>query len=257
MKLAYCLVQNAHKKIRGSFATSPITGGNNMSNQTTAPTKTRVEELVTIRNIQLEGRNALVADEVTTKSKVTRFVNKKTGELGTICKTKKVSEETKMVRFPLKEISSEELSIARESVIPSFVLKDYGKYYYAEIRKDMRMVAPLILGEHLCSATRADCQHLSALSDEDGGCQKVRDNEKEKKINRYPWITQGFETFNCDSGCNQFVVCKCEHYEKCIPKERKTKGVKELKVGLAQFVWPEVTTLAEVRRNVTKNLNGR
>lgn len=123
-----------------------------------------------------------------------------------------VSSEEKEVRvFPLREISREEIFILYESGVPGFVLKEHGKFYYAEIKRNTKIESSM-LGKHLC----ANCQHLSSASDEEGGCIKVR--SLSKGIERFDFISFGFETFNTRS--DSFIVFSCSNFEDDHPRPK-------------------------------------
>ena len=138
-----------------------------------------------LKNVEFDGRESLELDEVVNFNSSNR--------------------KEQHLSFPLKEVTLEELQEARKTKIPYLVLKDYGKYYLAEIRYDLVFVSSKILGAHLCSF----CDHVSAASDEEGGCIKVR--HFSKCIEEYPFIELGYETFNTVS--NIFVVPQCTHFE--------------------------------------------
>ena len=127
---------------------------------------------------------------------------------------KKVIDSEIIGKIPLKIISAIQLEEYRNSDIPGFVLKDRDTYYYTEIR-NFEVDVDDIIGEHKCSFGRYCCKHLSAASDADGGCAKVRGLSN--TIEKYDFITLGYETFNTTH--DVFVVLKCSHYviseEKC------------------------------------------
>ena len=130
-----------------------------------------------------------------------------------IINKKLISSETKQLRFPLKQVTVEELIAARIAKVPSFVLKEEGKYYYTVIEPGIGFLPSTLLGPdtyHLCAQVGKECKRLSSASDELGGCKKVR--EKSTGIERYPWITVGYETFCTDH--DSFVVSCCEHFVK-------------------------------------------
>ena len=137
-----------------------------------------------LKNVKFNGRESLELDEIIDYSSKNR--------------------QEKHFLLPLKEVTVEELQEARKTKTPYFVLKEYGKYYLAEIQHDFVFVSSKVLGGHMCSY----CDHVSAASDEDGGCVKVR--QFSKCIERYPFILLGYETFNTVS--NVFVVPQCTNY---------------------------------------------
>ena len=185
---------------------------------TKIPTTTGVEKSTNLKNFALDGRSFLLAEEATTTKEVTRVVNAR-NKSDDILKEKTLNTSNAKVSFPLKEITAEELKQIRKSDTPSFVLKEYGKYYYAQIPKEMSLYSSLLFGTHQCATTGKECRFLSAASDENGGCAKVR--EGCKGIEKYPWITVGYETFNTQRDC--FIVSECDHYKPCVPKKKPSK----------------------------------
>lgn len=161
--------------------------------------------------------------------------------------------------FSLREVSKEELFQLRVSKLPGFVIKVDDSYYYTELSTDLRVedytaIAQSILGVHCCSKGTSECKHLSAS--QNGGCPKVQDcsiryylkyknadkfanefsNESDdeayksavrlsKRIEKYNFITLGYEGFNIP---NDFlVVIHCNCYQKEVWKKPKTKNKKE------------------------------
>ena len=55
------------------------------------------------------------------------------------------------------------------------------------------------------------CQRLTAASDKNGGCGKVR--AYSRCIERFDWITLGYETFNTANN-DVFFVGECMNYIK-------------------------------------------
>ncbi|MCI8411872.1 MAG: hypothetical protein HFJ40_05530 [Clostridia bacterium] len=110
--------------------------------------------------------------------------------------------------FILKEVNSKELEKYRLEGKPGFVLKQSGKYFYSEIEKDMPIMSFKLLGDHIC-VTPCVCKHISS------DCQKVI--EGSSNIERYNWITKGYETFNTAADC--FVVISCNQYEQVTRKK--------------------------------------
>ena len=135
-------------------------------------------------------------------------------------------ENRKEFIFPLQEITKTELFGKRLSGKPGFVFKADGKYLYAQIPKEFNFVhAELLPGaQHQCSCHPGKtCSRMSAASDEDGGCHKVRDLSVDttrgitpqklkpaKRIEKYPFILKGYETFNTDY--ESFGVLECSNY---------------------------------------------
>lgn len=126
------------------------------------------------------------------------------------------------------------------------------KFYYTRIPKDISFLSSNILGTHQCTIAGSDCRHLYAASDEHGGCAKVRNHSK--CIERYPWFTMGYESFN--TNYDSFVVVNCLHYEQCPPgKKFSTNEIKGATLRLAQFLWEDVKNLEKVKARIAKNRN--
>lgn len=217
--------------------------------------KTTKEVSKVTKNIVLEGVETLRAERFTTTFKVVRELHPKTNLPVRVVSKEQIDEKVEPLNFPLTEVRPEELADYRKKGVPSFVLKVDGKLYYTAIPDNISFVSSNILGAHLCAVAGHECHRLSAASDEEGGCGKVRN--RSNYIERYPWITTGYETFNTKH--DSFVVVNCLHYEKCPPrKSRTTAEINNARLGLAQFVWDDVKSLAEVRARKEKNryLNG-
>lgn len=150
--------------------------------------------------------------------------------------------------YKLRKIDAKTLTKLHASEIPGFVFKDHEDYYYAEITKDTKLLSKVNLGKHMCAQ---DCCRLSAASDEKGGCEKVRN--RSNNIEMYDWITLGYETFNTSQDC--FVVLSCDHYCKSSQsdKKRDLAKINSAKLGLAQYVWDDVTSLDQVRKRRERN----
>ena len=146
--------------------------------------------------------------------------------------------------FTLQEISADDLTNLRTRKIPTFVLKKDEKFFYTRIPRDLNFVSTNFLGPHQCAVKDDTCNRLSPVSDEKGGCEKVRNYSE--GIELYPWITYGYETFNTRH--DAFVVLNCLHYEKCPPRKKYSPAeVNRLRLGLAQYVYEDVTSLDQVR----------
>ena len=149
-------------------------------------------------------------------------------------------------QFQLSPITAEKLLQLRRENKPTFILKKNDSLYFARIRKSMRFFARCGY-IHLCPT----CKHCSALDDDEGGCQKIRDldlsialNEKmailreklrysgqiekatsgflrrsclieaiesSKRIEKYPFVAYGFETFGAST--ESLAILKCENFE--------------------------------------------
>lgn len=222
------------------------------TNATTPKTKfkTTNEVSTSTKNIVLEGVKTLRAEKITTTFKVVRELHPKTNQPFKVVSKEQVDEKVEPLNFPLTEVTPKKLANYRKKGVSSFVLKVNGKLYYTAIPDDISFFSSTILGAHQCAVTSHECHRLSAASDEEGGCEKVRNFSN--NIERYPWITEGYETFNTKH--DSFVVVNCLHYEKCPPrKPRTTAEINQAKLSLAQFVWDDVKTLAKVRAMKEKN----
>lgn len=152
--------------------------------------------------------------------------------------------------IPLKEIPEEMIDYYRKTGIPSFLLKADGKFFYATIRNDIDFLFSNILGLHKCGLAGKECSRLSAASDENGGCAKVRNYSR--RIELYPWITKGFETFNTTH--DSFSVVECDHYKIYTPKEpMSVVEVNNAKLAIAQYVWDDVNSIKEVEARKRRN----
>lgn len=212
--------------------------------------KTTNEVSTATKNIVLEGVKTLRAERFTKTFKVVRELHPKTNQPFKVVSKEQIDEKVEPLNFPLTEVTPEALADYRKKGVSSFVLKVDGKLYYTSIPDDISFVSSTILGAHQCAVAGHECHRLSAASDEEGGCEKVRN--RSNNIERYPWITEGYETFNTKH--DSFVVVNCLHYEKCPPrKTRTTAEINNARLSLAQFVWDDVKTLAEVRARKEKN----
>lgn len=226
-----------------------------MNKNATTPTKNKnfitTNEVTHItKNIVLEGTEMLRAEKVTTTFKVVRELHPKTNEPFKLVSRDIINEEVEPLCFPLIEVTPEELDEYRKKGVSSFVLKMEGRLFHATIPGNISFVSSTILGPHKCAIAGHECHRLSAASDEEGGCEKVRN--RSNYIERYPWITTGYETFNTKH--DAFIVVNCLNYEKCPPRKRHTTTeINHLRLGLAQFVWDDVQSNAEVRARIEKN----
>lgn len=181
-----------------------------MKIETTNPNfKLKKQTWTDIRDIRLDGVEALRANQVTSIFTTKYLLHPKTHKPCKMLERKLVDEIIKHLEFALTEITVEELKEFRRNGIPSFVLKKDGKFYYARIPREMNFFSMDIFGEHQCALQKQGCRHLSAASDENGGCAKVRNHAT--YIERYDWIKSGFETFNTNR--DAFLVANCLHYE--------------------------------------------
>ena len=182
-----------------------------MSKTETKKSLTSEEEIKTTKRFVLEGVEKLSVEKVTTTYEiVTKLENSNNRrQVTNLCRLKLDEKVEKLKTFHLTEISVTTLNKYRKKGIPSFLLKIDGKLYHTEIPETLSFENAKLLGAHRCALVWHECQRLLATSDENGGCKKVRD--RVKRIERYPWITVGYETFNTKHDC--FIVIECSHYE--------------------------------------------
>lgn len=113
--------------------------------------------------------------------------------------------------YKLVKISVEDLAQKRKSKIAGLIFKINDAYFFTEIPSTMHFFSFDGCGKHLC----ADCGRLSALSDAEGGCRKVRDARK--RIERYTFVSFGYETFGTVQ--DVFVVFACNNFREVKPRK--------------------------------------
>ena len=208
------------------------------------------ETVISYRKIRIKEREEISAEEVTKNTVVLYKKDPKKGKK--FVERRKLDEQVEAKTFPLREVSLEELSELRKTKKPSFVLKEDGRYYYAEISPFMTFIASSFLGEHKCAAAGKVCNRLAAAQDEQGGCAKVR--ARSTHIEKYPFITKGYETFGTE-GRDTFVVLECQHHEKTPARPHRTlEEINQLKLGLSYFMWEEgAESPEEMIERIAKN----
>ena len=198
------------------------------------------------RNIRFEDCLTLRVDKLSYLYEVTERLNLKKSKKYEVLSKKEISKEVEELSFHLKPVTVAELAAYRNDNISSFVLVKNGEFYWTKIPGDISFYSSKLLGGfHLCSESKKECSRLSAASDDLGGCAKVR--SKATGIEKFPWITSGYETFGTSN--DSFFVACCEHYKTC--PEKATMSVEarnRAKLALAQFVWDDVESMEEVRR---------
>jgi len=141
-----------------------------------------------------------------------------------VTKSDSVNEEI----YTLAKIAREDLKQKRKNGKAGLIFKINNDLYFTEIPATLH-VFTFTCGRHHC----ADCAHLSALQDEDGGCRKVRDSKK--CIENYDFIPFGYETYN--TCFDVFVVLACTRFEKIKPRTAvmSFSEVNSLKRSLQDF----------------------
>lgn len=123
---------------------------------------------------------------------------------------------------PLKRIDEAELLKMRKHTQRGFVLKVGHKLYFTVLPPEAKFLFQKIFSQHLCST----CARCYARPYCDGGCEKVMETDFNwygehigtimenikwsKRIEKYPFIQQGFQTFNIDE--QDFFVGSCKYY---------------------------------------------
>lgn len=186
-----------------------------MKKNATTPENNKTSELITVLetlkkcNFILDGVNELRIEEIIQTYEVTKLIHSRNRCTLKVISKKLVESNVNSYNFILSEVSIKELRNYRKNNIPSFVLKRNGCLYLTSIPGDINFITSKIIKNHKCTTVHNVCGRLSAASDGQGGCEKVR--RLSSCIERYPWITSGYETFNTQ--CDVFVVDECQHYK--------------------------------------------
>lgn len=213
--------------------------------------KTLEEEKITPSFKVLDGVITLKIQNITIVSKVIRKINPETNNMYIFSKKNLHKSVKTIMSIELMEVTAEELAVYRKSKISSFVLKINNKLYYASIPNDISFASYTILGPHKCALIDHECKRLSAASDKDGGCKKVR--EFSQCIEKYSWITTGYETFNTKYDC--FVVVNCLHYqENTHRKPLEKKKLRKACMNLTQYLWSDLATEEEIQNQINKDI---
>ena len=138
--------------------------------------------------------------------------------------------------FPLIPTTAEEIGNLRAKKCAAFIYKKNGALYYTKIPKSLSLLGAKLLGNHLCAADKNVCSHLSAASDEDGGCEKVRNFSQ--GIENFSFILTGYETINTIT--NAFTVSECINHVKTLPREIAPGTKKQLLLSLAHFAYDDI-----------------
>ena len=157
-----------------------------------------------------------------------------------------LSSHTELVEeYELSEISRDDLKEKRKTTTPGFVFKEVNKYYYTDINPTIRFVSECFLGYHMCSFGSKDCKRLSAASDAEGGCARIRDINP--CIENYSFIKKGFQTFNTKANC--YVVLSCGHFSPCEDRKKiSPQKRKALIESLAHFYYEDSPNFETIRQ---------
>ncbi len=152
--------------------------------------------------------------------------------------------------IPLQKVTPAQLAELRLIIDRGFVVKGIHSkdLFFGDISALPNVRLMLTQGEvisHICNS----CSRQSALPDEQGGCAKCRNFAKE--IEKFPWITSGYEFWGNTS--DVFMVTTCDHYEHDNNLRFKSKALStEKKVQLAQYLWEWVESYPDVRAEMRK-----
>ena len=142
--------------------------------------------------------------------KTTKTIEVYSDEKGREIRKDCIETNTKSEVVKLSEISNEKLKDLRKNNIPTFVYKTKGKLYYARLTESINVCA-FKGGHHQCSSGSLTCKRLNPLSDEKGGCKKVRFYSN--LIEELDFITEGVEVFNAGARDAMMVIqCKNKLY---------------------------------------------
>ncbi len=198
--------------------------------------------------IWVDKEKNLFRKRKTDKIKKTLVKNKKrTGVTNVIREI--VDTKTELETYRLREISVGELSQVKIYGIPLFIMKEGSRYFYSYVPYNFKLIGTM-KEEHLCAPHGTVCDRLSPCSDEEGGCQKVRDDVKH--LEKYDWITKGYETINTEDEC--FVVLNCKHHIITPPRKAPNSLKNETKLDLARFLWDDVDSVEDMKKRIQKNL---
>jgi len=155
----------------------------------------------------LDSPDVIIKEKTTTEIEITKITTYNQKQKKNVEVKEKIIGEPKkeVLKIPIRRVLAPEIAALRVSGKPGFLLKKGDDLFYAEIKKhgDIECLFDM---PHKCAD---HCKHLSAASDENGGCAKIRN--KDTYIERYPWIRLGYETFNTKD--DVFVIAICNHHE--------------------------------------------
>lgn len=155
--------------------------------------------------------------------------------------------EKNIAKIPkdLQAVSKEQLLRIRKEGVPIFILKVGEQLFFSQVNSYFNTSG--ILGNvHQCCVNSITCARVSAASDADGGCQKVRDIGKAKRIEKYGFILLGYEFANVKNDC--LVVGVCKHFTEAKQQKLSPKEKAERKLGLASYASNEKIYTAYERR---------
>ena len=215
------------------------------------PIQKRVPEVHEMRKKMTVNKEVIVADDMSAVTicseeqdcRLLVEIGAKTGKPVSIVSKEVLSSESKNKRYELKKVSKDELKVLRKTSMPALIIKKCGICYWAELDKScekLDFMNHFKLGMmHYCASAGKECARLSAASDECGGCAKVRDRGNLKRIEKYSWITDGYQTLNMRNPV--FFVSNCEHYMLAVRTSMLSREkISEMKLGIAGYMYPEI-----------------
>lgn len=188
-----------------------------MTTSVTPEQSNAVAENKKISSVFLDGTSRLVVEK--------KIMDKNT-------KTSKFEIDS----YPLTPVTPDEILDLRVSGKPCFILKNQDSYFYTEIPKFLNLVSNDILGTHKCPyckhffSSNAPCPKSSNPSFS-WFTRRLHDSktdisilieiaiEQSSRLETFPFIIKGYETFNCHS--EAFVVNLCSDYNSFIRKKAK------------------------------------
>ena len=136
-----------------------------------------------------------------------------------------IASNTQGYSIELNKIMPNDIPTLRKSGKPVFICKELNQYWYCELPSRSLIISATKFGvEHKCALMDHECNRLSAASDEDGGCLKVRN--RVLNLARYPFVTRGFQTYNLVEDC--CVIVECCNYTHCARRSDLTSKEKNL-----------------------------
>lgn len=157
-----------------------------------------------IRRIALEGTRLLKEYEITAIVEIVKEIDSLTNLPCKIVSKKIIHQDVELVDyFPLSEVTPEQIAKYRRKFIPSFVLKLDGKFFHTQIPEILNFRYSSILGSNQC----AKCKSYFSIRDKNISCERAKNEYN--YIEKYPWITTGYETFYTYH--DTFVVINCSN----------------------------------------------
>ena len=151
--------------------------------------------------------------------------------------------------YPMQEVSAEELMKHRLSKKPGVVYKRGGTLFYATVPNTLNLNTDFerAFGKHACGEhCSMVCQGCPRTSDFTVNSQKrygktfSRAVHDSWRIEKYPFVLEGIESFNMGSTSEACLIFKCENYK--TRSKMNTYGIrpsKDAKLSLAHLYWDD------------------